>query len=162
MPVTLEEGYSAGCIGRVAQLHAEYYSRSSGFGVQFEAKVAQEMSAFCLAYKVRRDGIWLARNHSIEGCIAIDGSGAAAHGAHLRWFITSDALRGQGMGKALLARALAFADGAGFKSVYLWTFAGLDAARHLYEANGFRLVEERPGSTWGTVVLEQRFVRSVA
>jgi GNAT superfamily N-acetyltransferase len=162
MPPTVEEGYSPGCIGRVAQLHAEYYSRNSGFGVPFEAKVAQDFSAFCLAYTTGRDGLWLARNPSIEGSIAIDGSQAARHGAHLRWFMASDSLRGQGIGRLLLSRALAFADEAGFRSVYLWTFSGLAAARHLYEANGFELVEERPGNTWGSVVLEQRFVRDPA
>jgi GNAT superfamily N-acetyltransferase len=162
MLATVEEGYSPGCIGRVAQLHADYYSRSSDFGVQFEAKVAQEFSAFCLNYTQGRDGLWFAKNPSIEGSIAIDGSKAAETGAHLRWFITSETLRSQGIGKVLLGRALDFANKVGFKSVHLWTFSGLGAARHLYEANGFRLVEERPGNTWGKIVLEQRFVRGVA
>jgi GNAT superfamily N-acetyltransferase len=162
MLATIHEGYSPGCIGRVAQLHAEYYSRSNGFGAPFEAKVAKELGDFCLAYTPGRDGLWLAAGPSIEGSIVIDGSRGIDHGAHLRWFITSDALRGQGIGKLLLSRALAFADHANYKQVHLWTFDGLLAARHLYEANGFRLVEERPGATWGKVVSEQRFVRSVA
>ncbi len=162
MPATIHEGYSPGCIGRVAQLHAEYYSLSNGFGAPFEAKVAQELGAFCLAYTKGRDGLWLAVDAQVEGSIAIDGSKGTDHGAHLRWFITSDALRGQGIGKLLLSRALAFTDDAHYKHVHLWTFAGLTAARHLYEAHGFKLVEERPGTTWGKVVLEQRFVRSVA
>jgi GNAT superfamily N-acetyltransferase len=162
MSTTIEEGYLPGCIGRVAQLHAEYYSRSNKFGAPFEAKVAHELGAFCLAYEEGRDGLWLAVGSSVEGSIAIDGSRGKDYGAHLRWFITSDALRGQGTGRLLLSRALAFVDGAGYKHVHLWTFAGLAAARHLYEAHGFKLVEERPGATWGKVVLEQRFVRSVA
>lgn len=159
MSTTIEEGYLPGCIGRVAQLHADYYSRSNGFGAPFEAKVAQDFSAFCLAYTQGRDGLWLAKNPSIQGSIAIDGSKGSEHGAHLRWFITSDALRGQGIGRILLSRALAFADEAGHSQVHLWTFAGLDAARHLYESHGFKLVEEHTGSTWGKVVLEQHFVR---
>ena len=39
--VSIREGYSAGCIGRIAELHARYYSQASGFGLAFEAKVAQ-------------------------------------------------------------------------------------------------------------------------
>ena len=39
----------------------------------------------------------------------------------------------------------------------LWTFAGLDAARRLYERAGFRLAEERRGTQWGIEVTEQRF-----
>jgi GNAT superfamily N-acetyltransferase len=44
-----------------------------------------------------------------------------------------------------------------YKKVYLWTFAGLDAARHLYEKCGFELVEQSAGNQWGTEVEEQRF-----
>jgi GNAT superfamily N-acetyltransferase len=159
MTAAIEEGYVVGCIGRVVQLHAEYYASHSGFGLPFEAKVARELAEFCAAFDRRRDGLWLARAAQIEGAIAIDGANASQDGAHLRWFITADTLRGQGVGKQLLQRALAFADRQGYRSVYLWTFAGLDAARHLYESHGFRLVQQSPGSTWGTAVQEQRFVR---
>jgi hypothetical protein len=44
-----------------------------------------------------------------------------------------------------------------FTRVYLWTFEGLDAARHLYEKYGFKLVEEYEGTQWGTTVVEQKF-----
>jgi GNAT superfamily N-acetyltransferase len=164
MAPRITEGYVPGCIGRIAQLHAEHYARAVGFGVAFEARVARELAAFCQAYVPGRDGLWLLHagdglGGEVHGSIAIDGSHAADSGAHLRWFITSDALRGQGAGKQLLQRALAFADGCGYARTQLWTFAGLDAARHLYESHGFRLAEEAPGTQWGAKVLEQRFVR---
>ncbi len=73
----------------------------------------------------------------------------------------SDALRGGGVGRQLLAHALNFVDSRAYPSTYLWTFQGLTAARHLYESCGFRLVLEQAGSTWGTVVNEQKFVRSL-
>jgi GNAT superfamily N-acetyltransferase len=98
----------------------------------------------------------------LEASVAIDGSQAAQAAARLRWFITSDAVRGQGVGRQLLDQALRFCDGRGYRRVQLWTFAGLDAARHLYESRGFRLVLERPGAQWGAVVQEQRFERSLA
>jgi GNAT superfamily N-acetyltransferase len=82
---------------------------------------------------------------------------AAAEGAHLRWFIISDERRGQGFGNALLTAGLDFCRQRRYERVYLWTFAGLDAARHLYEKHGFRLTEERRGQQWGTEVQEQRF-----
>lgn len=156
----INEGYLPGCIGRITQLHAQYYTAASGFGVAFEARVASDLANFCRAYQAGRDGLWLVRQDGqIEGSIAIDGTHAADAGAHLRWFITSDALRGQGIGRSLLAQALAFADGCGYRITVLSTFAGLDAARHLYEDHGFRLAEEGMGSQWGRTVLEQRFVR---
>lgn len=159
MSIMIEEGYRPGCIGRVVQLHAAYYSCSAGFGVEFEAKVAGEMGDFCKAYTTGRDGLWLAVDTEIQGSIAIDGSQAMTEGAHLRWFVTSAALRGHGVGRQLLAGALEFADTHGYERTFLWTFDGLQAARHLYESRGFRLVHESLGSQWGTQVCEQKFVR---
>ncbi|MFP3710951.1 MarR family transcriptional regulator, partial [Paraburkholderia sp. SIMBA_009] len=43
---------------------------------------------------------------------------------------------------------------------YLWTFKGLDAARHLYESAGFVLTQEAEGTQWGGAVVEQRFSRA--
>jgi GNAT superfamily N-acetyltransferase len=162
----IEEGYAAGCIGRIAQLHAAYYAASNGFGVTFEARVARELADFCLRYQRGRDGLWLVRDGDrIEGSIAIDGEKAAratetGGAAHLRWFITSAAVQGQGLGKRLLDLAMDFVDGCGYGSTTLWTVAGLDAARHLYASRGFHLVHESPGDQWGTVVTEQRFERA--
>jgi GNAT superfamily N-acetyltransferase len=158
----ITEGYATGCIGRIAQLHAHHYAQSNGFGVAFEAKVASELSEFFLSYQVGRDGLWLVHDaNGIQGSIAIDGQRGHSEGAHLRWFVMSDTLRGGGVGRQLLELALNFVDSCAYPSSYLWTFQGLSAARHLYESCGFRLVHEQAGSTWGTVVNEQKFVRSL-
>jgi len=160
MVTSIRTGYTPGCIGRVAQLHANYYAVTSGFGVTFEAKVARELADFCQNFEPARDGLWLIDcDGSMEGSIAIDGTKTDSEGAHLRWFITSDVVQGQGFGKRLLREALQFVDAHGYPSTHLATFAGLGAARHLYESHGFRLVHESPGQQWGTVVTEQRFVR---
>jgi len=160
MDLTLSRGYQPGCIGRIAELHARYYAAHVGFGVYFESKVARELAAFCEGYDETRDGLWLAeRDERVEGSIAIDGSHANTEGAHLRWFITSEALRGSGAGSALLQQAMEFCDARGYRKVYLWTFDGLQAARHLYEKHGFRLVSQQAGRQWGAQVQEQRFER---
>lgn len=158
MPPTLLRDYIPGCIGRIVELHARYYQARAGFGVRFESRVARELAAFCEGYDPGRDGLWLAvQDGRIEGSIAIDGSRAGEDGAHLRWFIASDAIRGTGVGNALLASAMAFCRSSGYDRVHLWTFEGLDAARHLYEKAGFRLAFQQRGSQWGTEVHEQRF-----
>lgn len=153
--------YTPSCIGRITELHASYYARHAGFGLAFEARVAREMTDFCERFDPARDGLWLAEvDGRIEGSIAIDGRlGRDEAGAHLRWFIVSDALRGQGAGRALLQAATDFVDACGYGRTVLDTFAGLDAARHLYEAAGFRLVAQAPGAQWGREVNEQRFER---
>jgi hypothetical protein len=52
---------------------------------------------------------------------------------------------------------MAFCEEQRFDMAYLWTFQGLDAARHLYEKFGFKLVKTRSGTQWGKRVVEQRF-----
>lgn len=159
MTVTIHGGYLPGCIGRIVGMHADYYSREAGFGVAFEAKVARELAAFCEAFDPTRDGLRLALDGgTVIGAVAVDGSGWHGEGAHLRWFIVADGHRGRGIGRTLLGQALAFIRAGALPRACLWTFRGLDAARHLYESHGFRLAEERPGTQWGVLVDEQRFV----
>jgi GNAT superfamily N-acetyltransferase len=162
MRTVITEGYSPGCIGRITSLHADHYSAEHGFGVAFEARVARDLSDFCLSYKTGCDGLWLVRGTEIEGSIAIHGARAPDQSAHLRWFILSGVMRGQGIGRQLLERALDFSDACGYKHLHLSTFEGLDPARHLYEAYGFKLAHQEAGNHWGTVVQEQRFERSMA
>jgi GNAT superfamily N-acetyltransferase len=156
-------GYVPGAIGRIVELHGSYYAASWGFGAFFEARMARECAEFVSRLDARRDGLWTAAVAGrIEGSIAIDGSRAGSEGAHLRWFIVSDSLRGRGIGGRLIGEALAFCGRCGHPRVSLWTFAGLDAARRLYERAGFRIVEERRGTQWGAEVLEQRFELQLA
>ena len=158
--VEIVEGYRTGLIARITQMHALYYAQNSGFGQRFEAVVAGGLAGFSDRLHSPRNAIWAAlRGDEIVGSIAIDGEDFGGNLAHLRWFITDAAVQGSGVGRRLLTAALGFVDAGGFEATHLWTFSGLSAARHLYEAHGFVLAEERPGEQWGKEVLEQRFVR---
>jgi GNAT superfamily N-acetyltransferase len=156
--IEIHKGYVSGAIGRVVELHGTYYHANWGFGAFFEAKVAGGLAEFINRYDDECDGLWTASvDGRVEGGIAIDGARVNQDGAHLRWFIISDALRGQGVGKRLIDAAIDFCRNNNYPRVYLWTFAGLHAARHLYERAGFVLVEQHRGAQWGTEVEEQRF-----
>lgn len=158
LEIKIKTGYIPGSIGRVAELHGKYYHKHWGFGSFFEAKVATELSEFISRYNQSRDCFWSALfNEQIEGSITIDGIHAEGEGAHLRWFIVSDAIRGKGVGHQLIQKALQFCEERKFQKVFLWTFEGLDPARHLYEKFGFRMIEQRKGNQWGMEVQEQRF-----
>jgi len=151
-------GYQPGIVGRVTELHAQYYAEHWSFDHFFETKIATELSNFITHYNATRDCIWSASiNGNIEGSITIDGSSEREHIAHLRWFILSEQLRGAGAGNFLLQQAVEFCEAAKFESIYLWTFKGLDTARHLYEKYGFQLIEEQSGAQWGSNVIEQKF-----
>jgi len=154
------QGYRSGCIGDIVSLHARYYAQTSGFGLFFEAKVASELSAFVQTLPSPNKGLWLyLKNGKALASIAIDGE-AASGVAHLRWFIVDESLRGTGVGRRLLSIALDFVDRR-FKETYLWTFKGLDVARHLYESFGFQLALEAEGEQWGVRVTEQKFCRRI-
>lgn len=158
--VSIESGYRPGLIGRTVEMQADYYARLAGFGSFFESKVAAEMASFVNRLANPGNGIWLAAQAGkIIGAVAIDGQDLANGRAHLRWFIVADGQRGNGVGKRLLAAALAFCDHMGVAETELWTFQGLAAARRLYEAAGFILTEERSGRQWGKEMTEQCFIR---
>jgi DNA-binding MarR family transcriptional regulator/GNAT superfamily N-acetyltransferase len=156
----IEQGYRPGVIGRVAEMHARFYSRHVGFGQFFESKVAAGMAEFTGRLAYARNGLWVAlHGERIVGSIAIDGEDLGKNIAHLRWFIIDDSFRGGGLGRRLMSAAMSFCDDRQFAETQLWTFKGLDAARKLYEDFGFTLTEEWLGEQWGSKVTEQRFLR---
>jgi GNAT superfamily N-acetyltransferase len=153
-------GYIPGAIGAITQLHGTYYNQHWDLGLYFEAKVATELSEFLNRFDLAHDGIWIARDgEKFVGAIVIDGKDAYGEGARLRWFIIAPAYQGQGVGNLLIEEAMSFCRVAGFQRVYLTTFAGLSAARHLYEKHGFRLCREEDGShlTGKASLVEQVF-----
>jgi GNAT superfamily N-acetyltransferase len=151
-------GYIPGLLGRVTELHARYYHREWGFDLFFEAKVAVEMAAFLERFDPARDGLWVATaDDGIVGSVAINGQDADTLGARLRWLIVAPDHQGRGLGKLLMREAVAFCRQARHRRIYLTTFAGLDAARRLYEQAGFRLLDEREDAHWGKTVAEQTF-----
>ncbi|VVE15893.1 MarR family transcriptional regulator [Pandoraea aquatica] len=156
--VQIAQGYQPGCIGDIASLHARYYAEHWGFGAYFEKKVAMGLAEFAGSLPTEGKALWLyVENGRTLASLAIDGN-LETGVAHLRWFIVDDVLRGSGVGRRLMSAAMAYVD-ARFDETYLWTFKGLDAARHLYESFGFCLAEEADGEQWGSRVVEQRFVR---
>jgi GNAT superfamily N-acetyltransferase len=156
----ISSGYHAGLIGRITEMHMAFYTKNSGFGQRFESVVAAGLASFCDRLHQPKNQIWLAtQEQKIVGSVAIDGEDLGNNTAHLRWFIMDEKVRGTGVGRQLLTKAIQFVDENNFKETKLWTFNGLSAARHLYELNGFKLVKETLGHQWGVEVLEQQFAR---
>ena len=150
--------YVPGLLGRITELHGQYYQQYWDFDLFFETKVAIELADFMNQFNPARDGLWVAgMDNRIVGSIAISGRDADTLGARLRWLIVAPECHGQCIGKRLMHEAVDFCRHARFKRIYLTTFAGLDAARHLYEQEGFRIVTEQKDAHWGKTVSEQIF-----
>lgn len=158
--IEVHRGYRPGLIASVVQLHASFYSENFGFGAVFERKVATEMSEFMARIDKPANAVFSAYlGTELLGSLSVDGEDLGTGVSHLRWFIVSPRAHGMGIGTLLMGKAMSFVDQNAFDRTRLWTFKGLDAARHLYEKHGFALAHETQGRQWGTEVTEQEFVR---
>jgi GNAT superfamily N-acetyltransferase len=131
-------GYWPGGLGKVVELHGRYYGAEWGFDLAFEADIATEIAAFLTRFDSTKDGFWIAwLDGAMAGSITIDHHGGEVGSAHLRWFILEPEIAGRGIGTRLMNAAMTFCRNTGYRRVWLTTFAGLDAARKLYDRHGF-------------------------
>ena len=153
-------GYRPGALAAIVGIHARYYARHWNFGLPFETKVGAELAEFLSRHDAERDLFLVAYSDGdVVGSVVIDQSGGGPQGAHLRWFIVGEEMQGKGLGADLLGRAISFCDDRGYERIWLTTFAGLDAARGLYERHGFVLTGEADSDQWSGGVREQVFER---
>ena len=149
-----------GDLGWLIGLHGRWYAENKGFNLQFEWTVAQIVADVAPRLSPPLVTMLVARDD--EGPLATltaDGGDPDEAGrGHIRIVIAEPRAQGRGLGQRLLAEGLANLRAAGLSGAYLDTFAGLDAARRVYEKAGFRLTAEAEGDTWGTPVNEQRFI----
>ncbi|HUZ32296.1 MAG TPA: helix-turn-helix domain-containing GNAT family N-acetyltransferase [Xanthobacteraceae bacterium] len=146
-PITVRR-HRPGDIGWIIGTHARVYAEEYGWDASFEALMVKIMTPFLRQHDRAREACWIAElDGEPVGCVALVRQSDRV--AKLRVFLVTRAARGRGVGKALIAECLRFARAAGYRKVVLWTQKGLDAARHLYEAAGFKLVREEPHHSWG-------------
>ncbi len=158
--IKIKTGYTPTIISRIIEMLHSHMSKHYGFGASFESRIAGDIAEFITRIGAPPNETWRAEiGGQIVGSISIDGEDLGDGLAHLRWFIVSNGMRGGGVGRALLSKALDFCDKRGFPETHLWTVKDLEAARKLYESHGFVLTEEYDGDQWGTKTIEQKFVR---
>ncbi|MCX7780083.1 MAG: helix-turn-helix domain-containing GNAT family N-acetyltransferase [Negativicutes bacterium] len=140
--------------GYIAYRHGVLYSREYGLSQVFERYVLESLVKH--AQHLERGSIWIAEHgNRIAGFIAI--VRAEEETAQLRWFLIEPEYRGMGLGKRLMDKAMHYCVQQKFKKVFLWTFQGLDAARHLYKSYGFHLTEQVPGDAWANGLIEEKW-----
>lgn len=152
---TIRTDLRPGDLGYLTYLHGVLYAAERGWDHTFEAYVAKPLADFALQANPR-SRLWIVESGArIVGSIAI--AEVSSQQAQLRWFLVHPELRGFGVGRRLVQASISFCREQGYRSVFLWTVSGLDAARRLYEAAGFELSGQEIHERWGAPVTEQRF-----
>ncbi len=135
-------------MGEVVRLHGALYAREFGYDTTFEALVAEITAGFLRHYDAARERCWIAE---LDG--AVIGSAFVVRKspqiAKLRLLIVDPKARGLGLGRRLVRVCARFARRAGYAKLVLWTQSHLDAARRIYETEGFRRVARTPHRSFG-------------
>lgn len=137
-----------GDFGRVVALHGELYASEFGYGADFEALVAEIVAGFVRDFDPERERCWVAelRGRVVGSVFLVT---ASPRIAKLRLLIVDPVARGQGLGRRLVQACIRFARRAGYRKLVLWTQSHLDAARAIYQAEGFRRTRSERHRSFG-------------
>jgi GNAT superfamily N-acetyltransferase len=149
--VTLR-AHRPGDMGWVVERHGVLYEREYGWGALFEALVADIVAKFLREFDAKRERCWIAERagERVGSAFVVKENRASAK---LRLLLIEPEVRGTGLGKRLVQECVAFARGAGYRKLVLWTHANLAAARAIYAKLGFRMVKREPHRQFGVPVV---------
>lgn len=149
-------GLEPGDMGWVIQRHGAIYAQEYQWNVEFEALVAGIVSEYQTNLKAGRENAWIAEVGGARAacvfCCERD-----ADTAQLRILLVEPWARGLGLGSRLVEKCMEFARDAGYSKMTLWTNDILTAARHIYQAAGFELVDEEAHHSFGHDLVGQNW-----
>lgn len=149
-----------GDLGWIVHRQARLYAEEYGWDWTFEGLLADITGRFVSQFKPTRERCWVAeRDGAIVGAVFVVQKDEQT--AQLRMLYVEAAARGLGLGRRLVDECLDFARASGYRRMELWTNDILVAARHIYEAAGFVLVEQSAHRSFGHDLVGQVWAREL-
>jgi GNAT superfamily N-acetyltransferase len=144
----------------VVSRHGAIYAKEYGWDATFEALVARIVADYVNSHDADRERAWIATmDDDNAGCVFCVSKDDAT--AQLRLLLVEPRARGRGIGARLVDECIDFARRTGYQRITLWTNDVLIAARRIYEAAGFRLVDEAPHASFGADLVGQNWQRDL-
>jgi DNA-binding MarR family transcriptional regulator/GNAT superfamily N-acetyltransferase len=134
--------HQLGDMGWVVHRQGLLYAQEYGYDERFEALAAEIVAHFIQHYDAKRERCWIAeKDGEVVGSVFLVAKSKTT--AKLRLLYVERSARGMGIGSRLVSECVRFARQAGYRKIVLWTQSELDAARHIYEQAGFRVVKKK-------------------
>jgi GNAT superfamily N-acetyltransferase len=150
---SLGEGDARG----IADLHRRVYAPEYGMNDEFVSRVAAGvLDAVAAGWPQSGGGVWLVDHEDqLAGSLALTDEGGGL--GRVRWFVLAPQLRGQGLGRTLVADLLRSARAQAMTRLELETFSALKAAARIYREVGFGVVSSCERTDWGPPITYQHY-----